>query len=208
MLGFMKTRSPISTKDLILDVAERHFAVYGFAGATLRSIIKDARVNVAAVAYHYGTKEDLFDAVVKRFAVPVVAEQLQQLDSLSSPDLVSVLEAFYLPPLKLVKSKGKNGQALAMFLGRMQTESEPVFATVDKHFSECRSRFVTAFGNCLPRASQADLQWNFEFMLSLIVCFLTRGDEIRKRYAAPADWTPEEASRRMIRFCQSGFAEG
>jgi AcrR family transcriptional regulator len=201
----MKSRTGLATKEQILDVAERHFAAYGFAGASLRAIIKDAQVNVAAVAYHYGNKEDLFDAVVRRFAVPVVTEQLRVLDSMETATLTAVLEAFYLPPLKVIKSKGRGGQTLALFLGRMQTEPDPIFSMVDEHFRECRNRFVSAFSECMPAASESDLQWNFEFMLSLIVCFLTRHGEIRKRYAAAGDWTPEEAAARMIGFCQSGF---
>lgn len=202
----MKTPNLPPTKQQILDVAERHFAVYGFAGTSLRGIINDAKVNIAAVAYHYGNKEELFNAVVERFAVPVVTEQLRQLDAVENRrNLRLVLEAFYLPPLTLVKSKARAGQTLGLFLGRLQTEPEPIFSVVDKHFASCRNRFVQAFRLCSPFATEADLQWNFEFMLSLIVCFLTRQSEIRKRYADPSDWTPQEAGDRMVTFCESGM---
>ncbi len=202
----MKTNNAAGTKQQILDAAERHFAIYGFAGTSLRGIIKDASVNVAAVAYHYGNKEELFNAVVERFAVPVVSEQLRQLDAgKDKHDLKTVLQAFYLPPLKLVKSKAASGPTLALFLGRLQTEPEPMFSVVDKHFSHCRDRFVDAFRLCMPDSTEADLQWNFEFMVSLIVCFLTRQGPIRRRYGDAHDWKPEQAGERMIRFCQSGM---
>ncbi|MFK4985659.1 TetR/AcrR family transcriptional regulator, partial [Klebsiella pneumoniae] len=84
---------------------------------SLRGIINDAKVNIAAVAYHYGNKEELFNAVVERFAVPVVTEQLRQLDAVENRrNLRLVLEAFYLPPLTLVKSKARAGQTLGLFL--------------------------------------------------------------------------------------------
>ncbi len=202
----MKNRPLPTTKEQLLDVAERHFAMYGFAGTSVRGIIKDAQLNVAAVAYHYGNKEDLFNAVVERFALPVVTEQLRRLDAVeNSGDLRSVLQAFYLPPLTHVKSRARAGQTLGLFLGRVQTEPDPIFSIVDKQFAGCRQRFVEAFRRCSPSATEADLQWNFEFMLSLIVCFLTRQSEIRKRYADPSDWTPQEAGERMIKFCESGM---
>lgn len=202
----MKTRTQIDTKQQILDMAERHFAVYGFAGTSLRGIIKDAKVNIAAVAYHFGNKEELFSAVIERFAQAVVSEQLCLLETVTKErELQSVLHAFYDPPLRLIKSRGKSGQTLALFLGRMQTEPEPIFSIVDKHFAECRKQFVDAFRQCMPEATEADLQWHFEFMLSLIVCFLTRELQIRKRYADPDDWTAQEAARRMVAFCQSGM---
>src|SRR5579885_414943 len=202
----MKSRNAAATKQQILDAAEHHFAIYGFAGTSLRGIIKDAKVNIAAVAYHFGNKEELLNAVIERFAVPVVDAQLRKLDEVqASHDLKLMLEAFYLPPLTLIKSKGKSARTLPLFLGRLQTEPEPIVSIVDKHFAHCRRRFIDAFRLCMPSATESDLQWNFEFMLSLIVCFLTRQNEIRKRYADPQDWTPEEAAERMIRFCEFGM---
>lgn len=201
----MKSRSRLSTKSTILDVAERHFAIFGFAGTSLRGVIKDAGVNVASVAYHYGSKEDLFDAVIERFAQPVVTAQEAALDSLTELSLAKVLEAFYLPPLQLVKSRTSDGSVLGLFLGRMQTEPEPIFSKVDRHFAACRSKFIDAFRKVYPDAKEADLHWNFEFMLSLIVCFLTRQQQIRQRYADPLDWSPDEACGRMISFCINGF---
>lgn len=196
----------VDTKEQILDVAERHFATLGFAGTSLRGIIREAKVNIAAVAYHFGTKEELFNAVVERFAVPVVSEQLRQLKRVKDQqDLEQVLCAFYDPPLKLIKSKGKSGKTLALFLGRMQNEPDPIFSIVDKHFAHCRNSFLDAFRQCLPGASESDLQWSFEFMLSLIVSFLVRQEYIRKRYADLADWIPEAASEKMVRFCLNGL---
>lgn len=202
----MKTRSLTDTKQQILDAAEHHFAIYGFTGTSLRGIIKDAQVNIAAIAYHYGNKEDLFDAVIERFAVPVVSEQLKQLALVKNDrNIGKILGAFYGPPLKLVKTKVKSQRTLALFLGRIQNEPEPIFSKVDKHFAHCRNSFVDAFRLCLPGVSEADLQWYFEFMLSLIVSFLTRHENIQKRYAGPIDWSPSEASERMIRFCLQGM---
>lgn len=97
----MKTLNKASTKDHILDIAERHFAVYGFAGTSLRGIIKEAKINVAAIAYHFGDKESLFTAVIERFALPVVQQQLECLDAemaMARPKLTNVLLAFYKPP--------------------------------------------------------------------------------------------------------------
>ena len=96
----MRNDTQTSTKDQILDIAESHFATFGFAGTSLRGIIKEANVNVASVAYHFGSKDDLFAAVMKRFAAPVVEAQLTRLRSeISKPDLTleKVLRAFYEP---------------------------------------------------------------------------------------------------------------
>lgn len=62
--------SEITTKNRILDTAEKLFAKQGFAATSLRAIIKEADVNTASVHYHFGSKEGLIEAVLKRQAAP------------------------------------------------------------------------------------------------------------------------------------------
>jgi AcrR family transcriptional regulator len=54
------------TRERILDAALAVFADAGFAGATTRTIAAAAGCNVATLAYHYGDKQGLYDAVVDR----------------------------------------------------------------------------------------------------------------------------------------------
>ena len=54
------------TQDKILDTAERLIGEQGYAATSLRQIIAEAGVNLAAVHYHFGSKEELLDAVVMR----------------------------------------------------------------------------------------------------------------------------------------------
>ena len=61
------TMTAPSTREAILDAAERHFAVAGFAGASLREITADAGLKNQASLYHYfDGKRALYDAVVAR----------------------------------------------------------------------------------------------------------------------------------------------
>ncbi|MBX3073348.1 TetR/AcrR family transcriptional regulator [Candidatus Obscuribacterales bacterium] len=205
----MKTQSKASTREHILNVAERHFANFGYAGTSLRGIIKGADVNVAAIAYHFGDKEDLFVAVVERFAAPVVEEQLKRLDEVlvrKRVKLVDVIQAFYEPPIRMVKKRGKSGEVLAQFLGRAQMEPEPVYTLVDKNFAACRNRFIDAFRRVNPALEEADYEWRFEFMLSLIVCFLTRQKLIRERYGDSSEFDVDEALMRLTDFALSGLS--
>jgi AcrR family transcriptional regulator len=77
------TSSTTDTKTQIINVAERLFAELGFAGTTLRNVVSEAGVNLAAVHYHFGSKEELFRAVVARFARPVVDRELSLLSELT-----------------------------------------------------------------------------------------------------------------------------
>ncbi|HYD48445.1 MAG TPA: TetR family transcriptional regulator [Terriglobales bacterium] len=63
-----------STRDTILDVAERHFAERGFAGASVRDIAADSGLKNQASLYHYFEhKRALYEAVLSRGLEPIIA---------------------------------------------------------------------------------------------------------------------------------------
>src|SRR3954471_22630083 len=95
------------TKQRILDSAERLFAAHGVEATSLRTIIGDAKVNLAAIHYHYHSKEELLDSVLMRRIEPVNRERLEMLNACGeSPSLEAVLEAFIAPAMRVgAKSK-------------------------------------------------------------------------------------------------------
>ena len=74
------------TKVQILDAAEQLFADDGFAKTSLRSIVSAAGVNLAAINYHFGTKEGLIRAVLERRMNPLADERLKRLDECEAND--------------------------------------------------------------------------------------------------------------------------
>src|SRR3954453_20324524 len=67
------------TKTRILDAAERLFVEHGFEATSLRSLTSAAGVNLAAVNYHFGSKEELFQAVLTRRLDPMNQERIDLL---------------------------------------------------------------------------------------------------------------------------------
>src|SRR6185295_14681558 len=61
----------VDTKSRILDTAEKLFGMNGFDGTSLRDITTAADVNLAAINYHFQTKDSLIDAIVARRIEPV-----------------------------------------------------------------------------------------------------------------------------------------
>ena len=81
-----------ATKDRILDAAEERFAEEGF-GTSLRSITSHAGVNLAAIHYHFGSKEALIEALFRRRIEPLNKVRFEMLDELeSSPETSRSLE--------------------------------------------------------------------------------------------------------------------
>src|ERR1017187_314100 len=70
----------IDTKDKILDSAERLFGEQGYSETSLRHIIADAGVNLAAIHYHFGSKEDLLEQLIRRRADPINQVRLDALE--------------------------------------------------------------------------------------------------------------------------------
>src|SRR5271157_4799471 len=91
------------TKEKILDAAERLFADHGFASTSLRQITAEAGVNLAAVNYHFHSKEALLSAVLERKVRPVNVRRIELLDQAlretgqSRPSLKKVIRAFIQP---------------------------------------------------------------------------------------------------------------
>lgn len=60
-----------STRDRLLATARRVFAQDGFEGASIRTITREAEVNLGAVTYHFGSKEELYHEVLRQVLTPL-----------------------------------------------------------------------------------------------------------------------------------------
>jgi AcrR family transcriptional regulator len=73
------------TRDLLLDAAEQIFSSRGFEGASLDEIADTAGYTRGAIYKHFGSKEELFLAVNKRFNERFLAGFLDLLDPAQPP---------------------------------------------------------------------------------------------------------------------------
>ncbi len=171
------------TREKILDAAERLFAAHGFAGTSLRAVTKEAEVNLAAVHYHFGTKEDLLRAVLSRIVVPINRERLEMLAQVEAaagndpPSLERVLEAFIAPDLRLIRDLGERGVIITRFLGRSYTEpAEMVQALIREQYEELGQRFMEVAARALPEVPQEELYWRFKLVVGVLTYILADTD--------------------------------
>ncbi|MGL5834402.1 MAG: TetR/AcrR family transcriptional regulator [Waterburya sp.] len=165
--------SIIDTKERILVIAERLFAERGFAGTTLRNVVREAGVNLAAVHYHFGSKEELFRAVVQRFARPVVEQELKLLAELASqskkPSVEAILMAVVQPSLEILSQDDDQRLIQAQFMGRCRTEPEPVQSIAYGEFAPASQAFLDMLQKVLPEQSPAQLSWKFDLVITALV---------------------------------------
>jgi len=102
----MAAGTPFSTKDRILGAAEELFALHGFASTSLRQVTTRADVNIAAVNYHFGSKENLVNEVFRRRMDVMTAARLSQLETAlqqAPGKLEPILAAFVEPALAMAQ---------------------------------------------------------------------------------------------------------
>ncbi|MFA5423567.1 MAG: TetR family transcriptional regulator [Phycisphaerae bacterium] len=78
-----QTKSGDSTHgptDRLLDAAERLFCERGFEGTSVRDLTKAADCNVAAVNYHFGNKENLYEQMFRRHLNEVFEEHQENIE--------------------------------------------------------------------------------------------------------------------------------
>ena len=142
------------TKEQIINVAERLFAENGFAGTSLRSVIREANVNLSAVNYHFGSKEGLYSAVISRTAKPIVEEELKRLrhyqKKQNPPSVEMILEALLTPVLEKVIDRSSDSMSCARFMGRCRTEPDGIRDIADNEFKDSQEAFLDALGRSLP----------------------------------------------------------
>ncbi|WP_346293358.1 TetR/AcrR family transcriptional regulator [Sphaerothrix gracilis] len=169
----MSSATTADTKTQILDVAERLIAEKGFAGTTLRNIVSAAKVNLAAVHYHFGSKEELFRAVVRRIAVPVTKRQLKLLKQLqektATASVEALLTAFLTPPLEFIGGDDNHRIVRAQFMGRCRTEPEPIQNIAYQEFSVSTEPFLDALQRALPEQSRSQIHWKLDLVVAALI---------------------------------------
>ncbi|MDY7008533.1 MAG: TetR/AcrR family transcriptional regulator [Cyanobacteriota bacterium] len=206
----MSKNSTVDTKEQILNAAEKLFASLGFAGTSLRAIIREADVNLAAVHYHFGSKEELFIAVIRRVAQPIVEEQLRQLaileDSEDLPSVPEIVAALITPPLQMIQERSEECWIHAQFMGRCRTEPYPVQRLAEAEFSRSQQKFLEAMRKVLPKQSPTELKWKLDLVIAMLIRVLNQIESLEslsdKSYIEDID----NIVQRLVTFITSGIS--
>lgn len=190
------------TKERILDAAEKLFGENGYAATSLRQIISEAKVNLAAIHYHFGSKQELLDQAIIRKAGPMNERRLkllEQFETESAPEAVPVkkiVEAFILPALLIEKSP-----EFVKLLGRVHAEGlMPEIAR--RNFQPMIARFLSVLQRALPDASEEELIWRAHFALGAMAHTVTARPDLDP---GTASGSMESVVASLIAFVSSGF---
>jgi AcrR family transcriptional regulator len=187
-------RPPV-TKAKILDAAEALFMEHGFEATSLRAITTAAGVNLAAVNYHFGSKEELFQAVLTRRLDPMNQERvdlLTRLERAAAPDPLPcdrILSAMFIPALKLARDPERGGKDFLRLLGRAYADPAPFIRRfLAEQYAVMIARFKAAFARALPDLPKKELSWRLHFIMGALSYTLAGTDALR----LIAELTPAE----------------
>ena len=197
-----------ATKERILDAAERLFAERGFDRSSLRAITSEAGVNLAAVNYHFGTKDELVHAVFARRLAPLNLQRLAMLDACEAkagggpPALEEVVGAFVAPIMLAGRAAGLPG-----LMGRMYSDPNPrVQAIFFDELRETARRFSAALQRALPVVPLAEVYRRMGFSIGAMAHTLAASWIVQKLSAGLCDPSDHEATLRgLIAFITGGL---
>lgn len=185
-----------TTKTRILDAAEELFMEHGFEATSLRLITTAAGVNLAAANYHFGSKEELFQAVLTRRLDPMNRQRMDLLDKFEQAaggkplSCDKILSAMFIPALKLARDQETGGKNFLRLLGRAYADPAPFIRDfLSQQYRDMIARFRTAFAAALPHLPKDELSWRLHFVLGAL-SYTLAGTDVLKMIA---QYQPDES---------------
>lgn len=198
------------TKTRILDAAERLFAAKGLEGVSLRAVTTEAGVNLAAVNYHFGSKEALLGAMVRRFFAAVHTGQSHALDALEAaggaPSVAQLLVAYATPVFTLFDAyRGRDWGRVWMLARSTEGMGRGMYGMQQLEGSETVTRrYLDALGRAVPHLSPEERAWRFERASNLLVA--NQGRSASAPPAAPARGMEQDERAWLITFLVSALS--
>ncbi len=206
-----KTGAKADTRQKILDAAEKLFSDNGFDATSLRMITSAAGVNLAAVNYHFRSKDELVRAVYDRRLRSLNQARMEALDRYlgsignGRPELEAVLRAFLAPVVRLRATA--DGAALGRLLGRTYSEVSPVARqALFERMREVARPFTEALRRALPGVGQIELLWKLHFAIGVMAHTLAGGEHLKFISGGVCDLTAaDDILERVVAFVAAGM---
>lgn len=199
-----------TTRERILMTAEQLFAEGGVATTSLRTITSLARVNLAAVNYHFGSKESLIEAVYERRLGPLNRARLANLDALEArgtpPSVEDIVRAFVEPIVQLSVHDAKDGIVFVRLLAQTYSEAAQYFHKLfGREYEGVVKRYRVALTRALPQHTATELDWRLQFMVGAVNHSIADAVYLRMLVGGAALDDLERAARELVPFVAAGL---
>jgi AcrR family transcriptional regulator len=169
-------------------------------------------VNLAAVHYHFHSKEALLEAVILRRSVPANHERLALLDRFEKeaggnpPPLEKVIEAFVAPTLQMSRDPQSGSMVFMKLLGRLHAEGDLLPGILTSQFGDVLQRFGAALRAALPDLPREELLWRLNLAIGALSQTLRGGSKDLETISdLSLSLNSEAALERLVAFLSAGF---
>ncbi|WP_243048913.1 TetR/AcrR family transcriptional regulator [Dyella sp. RRB7] len=201
------SQAVLPTKERILGAAEELFARHGFEGASLRQLTAAAGVNLAAVNYHFGSKDRLIEEVFRRRLDQLNGRRMAALQEVSGqPDttIEGVLAAFIVPALEL--SHDGSGSLFMRVLARAFAEHDDTLRRfLSENYGHVMRQFTAEFARLLPHLSKEELYWRVDLVTGALTHAMSGFGMIQRKSDVPEQQHREQTAQHLIRFAAAGL---
>ena len=206
------------TRQRVLQVAVREFALHGFDAPSIRDLTLAAGVNQAAINYHFGSKDGLIKTIFEELATPIIEERVRGLDALEREaggeplPLETIIRILVEPVVRRAK-EGKDG---ARYLAKLlliasSLGSKPIEREIETMHDELALRFVAAISKAAPHLSRVEVMWRYKFSLGSLLYTLSdhmQNHRLRRLSQGQCDTdNPDEILDNLVPYLVAGFAD-
>ncbi len=204
----MATTAHFSTKDRILGAAEELFAQFGFSGTSLRQVTSRADVNIAAVNYHFGSKENLVNEVFRRRMDEMSSQRMKALKAAVEDhpgELEPILAAFVEPALALAQDRHGGGAFVRVIARAYAEKNDSLRKFLSDHYGHVLREFAKAISSCMPALTKEELYWRLDFLAGSLTYAMADFGLIKRPSGVAELAHRQRAARELIRFAAAGF---
>lgn len=207
----LRSNTANDTAAKLLDAAERLFAQQSYEGTSIREITSAAGVRLALAHYHFGSKQDLFRAVLARRADIVNASRLSLLDHFRSlrgtkPLLVEQIVRSYISPYVYWCKTGGAGWRDYAILGARILSSDAWISLLSELFDDLAQTFLSELRRTFPRCDEDKIQWAFDFLVGSMASTFSQNNRIQRLSEGLCSSDELEAAcSRLIPFISTGI---
>ena len=197
-----------STKDRILYAAEELFAQQGFASTSLRQVTSRADVNIAAVNYHFGSKDNHVNEVFRRRMDVMSAQRLDALHralEAAPGQLEPILAAFVEPALAMAQDCHGGGAFIRVIARTYAENNDSLRKFLSDQYGHVLRDFAKAIAGCVPGLGKEELYWRLDFLSGALTYAMADFGLIKRPSGVSEATHRQRAAQALIRFAAAGF---
>lgn len=202
-----------ATKERILAAAEKLFSDQGLDGVSVREIAAAAKLDVAMINYHFGSKLGLYRAVFHRRTDQLAEQRLGGLDEAlaqlqgATPKLRDIVQSLIAPNILLRSNPALGGVPFARLIVREMTDpNERRRGIISEMFDQTAYRFIEAIALVFPRAPRAEIHWAYHFAIGTLVHAMASTGRLEYLSRGACEMSdPDVILGRLVPFVESGF---